>query len=81
MRELANRGKAVIMVSSDLLEVIGMSDRIVVMYRGRIAAELPGATATEESIIRAATGYSQEDEAAIRAEEAAVRAHDAGIEG
>ena len=79
MRELANRGKAVIMVSSDLLEVIGMSDRIVVMHRGRIAAELPGATATEESIMRAATGYSQEDEAAIRAEEAAVRAHDTRI--
>ena len=46
MRELAEQGKAIVMVSSDLLEVIGMSDRIVVMYRGQIAAELSGATAT-----------------------------------
>jgi ABC-type sugar transport system ATPase subunit len=78
MRDLANQGKAVIMVSSDLLEVIGMSDRIVVMHRGRIAAELPGATATEEVIMRAATGYNPEDEAALRAEETAVLAHGDG---
>ena len=52
MRELAEQGKAIVMVSSDLLEVLGMSDRIVVMYRGRIAAELTGASATEEEIMR-----------------------------
>ncbi len=71
MRDLANRGKAVIMVSSDLLEIIGMSDRIVVMHEGAIAANLPGAIATEEEIMRAATGYNQEDEAEIAAAEMA----------
>ncbi len=74
MRELANKGKAVIMVSSDLLEVLGMSDRIVVMHRGTIIAEMMGASATEEAIMRAATGYSSEDEAEI-AREASVMEH------
>jgi ABC-type multidrug transport system ATPase subunit len=73
MRELAERGKAVVMVSSDLLEVIGMSDRIVVMHKGTIAAEMPGATATEESIMRAATGYNPMDEAEIAEEVSRVR--------
>src|SRR5581483_5007792 len=78
MRDLANRGKGVIMVSSDLLEVIGMSDRIVVMHKGTIAAEMPGATATEEEIMRAATGYNQQDEAEIAAEERLVKQQSAG---
>jgi ABC-type sugar transport system ATPase subunit len=73
MRELAERGKAVVMISSDLLEVIGMSDRIVVLHKGSIAAEMPGATATEESIMRAATGYNPEDEARITAQERRVQ--------
>jgi ABC-type sugar transport system ATPase subunit len=60
MRELSDRGMAVIMVSSDLLEVIGMSDRIVVMHKGQVAAEMKGETATEELIMRAATGYEDE---------------------
>jgi ribose transport system ATP-binding protein len=72
MRQLADKGKAVIMVSSDLLEVIGMSDRVIVMHRGTIAAEMPGAIATEEEIMRAATGYNPEDEAAIAEEASAV---------
>jgi ABC-type sulfate/molybdate transport systems ATPase subunit len=61
------------MVSSDLLEVIGMSDRIVVMHKGTIATEMPGAGATEESIMRAATGYNPLDEVEIAEEEARVR--------
>jgi ABC-type sugar transport system ATPase subunit len=75
IRKMAVQGKGVIMVSSDLLEVLGMSDRIVVMHDGQIAAELPGAAATEEAIMRAATGYDAEDAAEIEAEAAAVRAH------
>jgi ABC-type sugar transport system ATPase subunit len=71
MRSLANKAKAVIMVSSDLLEVLGMSDRIVVMHEGAIAAEMQGAAATEEEIMRAATGYNPEDEAALAAGEMA----------
>lgn len=55
MRELAAAGKAVLMVSSELPEVIGMSDRILVMHDGELVAELP-AGAAEHEILGAATG-------------------------
>jgi ribose transport system ATP-binding protein len=55
MRQLAAEGKAVLMVSSELPEVLGMSDRVVVMRDGRIAGELP-AGATEEQVLHLATG-------------------------
>jgi ribose transport system ATP-binding protein len=55
MRELAAQGKAVLMVSSELPEVIGMSDRILVMHDGELVAELPAGSA-EHEILRAATG-------------------------
>jgi rhamnose transport system ATP-binding protein len=56
MGELVRQGLAVILVSSELPEVIAMSDRIVVMHEGRIATELDRAAATPEAIITAATG-------------------------
>ncbi|MEV0676951.1 hypothetical protein AB0I60_10530 [Actinosynnema sp. NPDC050436] len=50
--ELVNRmtdaGRAVLLVSSDLPEVIGMSDRVVVMAHGRVAGELPGGTTQDK---------------------------------
>jgi ABC-type sugar transport system ATPase subunit len=52
MRKLADSGKAILMISSDLPEVLGMSDRIVVMRRGRIVAELDRSDATEETVVR-----------------------------
>ncbi|TYL51325.1 sugar ABC transporter ATP-binding protein [Nocardioides sp. BGMRC 2183] len=55
MRVLAAEGVAVLMVSSELPEVIGMSDRIVVMRDGRIAGELP-AGSSEETVLQLATG-------------------------
>jgi ribose transport system ATP-binding protein len=55
MRDLADQGKAVLMISSELPEVIGMSDRVVVMHRGRIVGELPGGAATEEAVMMLAT--------------------------
>ncbi len=48
MRDLATRGHGILMVSSDLPEVIGVSDRIVVMHLGRIAGEVPGGASEEE---------------------------------
>ena len=48
MRNLADRGRAILMISSDLPEIIGVSDRIVVMREGRIAGELPGGVGEEE---------------------------------
>lgn len=56
MNELVARGKAVLMISSELPEILGMSDRILVMARGRLVAEFPRETATQETILRAATG-------------------------
>ncbi|GAA4286948.1 sugar ABC transporter ATP-binding protein [Georgenia daeguensis] len=55
MSDLAARGVAVLMVSSELPEVLGMADRVLVMREGRLTADLPRAEATEESVIRAAT--------------------------
>jgi ABC-type sugar transport system ATPase subunit len=56
IRELAHSGTAVVMVSSELPELIGMSDRIVVMHEGRIAGELP-AGPTEHQVIALAAGH------------------------
>ncbi len=56
MRELADAGAAVLMISSELPEVLGMADRILVMHEGRLVAEFEGGRATEEEILTAATG-------------------------
>jgi len=54
---LAARGKAIVMISSDLPEALGMSDRIVVMHAGRIAGEIADmAGATQERVMELATG-------------------------
>jgi len=54
MNDLAAMGYGIIMVSSEMPEVLGMSDRIVVMKEGRVAAILETRTATQEQILRAA---------------------------
>lgn len=58
MRELAHEGKAILMISSELPEVIGMSDRILAMHDGRLVAELP-AGSTEEAVLLAAAGHAR----------------------
>ena len=60
MRALAADGVSVLMVSSELPEVIGMADRILVMRDGRLAGELP-AGATEEQVLGLATGVSHDE--------------------
>ncbi|GAA3310085.1 hypothetical protein GCM10020295_76230 [Streptomyces cinereospinus] len=55
VRELAREGLAVLIVSSELPELIGMSDRILVMADGTLVGELP-AGAAEEDVMRLATG-------------------------
>lgn len=56
MNELVRQGVAVIMVSSELPEVLGMSDRILVMHEGRLTGEFTQQEATQEKIMHAATG-------------------------
>jgi rhamnose transport system ATP-binding protein len=56
MSDLAADGVAVLMVSSELPEVLGMADRVLVMREGRLVAEIPRADADSEAVMRAATG-------------------------
>ena len=60
MNELLARGAAIVMISSELPEVLGMSDRILVMREGRIVAELDGATATQEGVMTLAAAAEEE---------------------
>jgi ribose transport system ATP-binding protein len=61
MNELAERGVPIIMVSSDLPEVLGVSDRIIVMHEGRITGTLNKDEASQESVMQLATGLTQAD--------------------
>ncbi|MEU0791919.1 sugar ABC transporter ATP-binding protein [Amycolatopsis sp. NPDC005961] len=56
MSALAAEGVAIVMVSSELPEVLGMADRVLVMREGRLVAELPRADATEDAVMFAAMG-------------------------
>jgi len=60
MGELAKQGKAIIMVSSEMPEILGMSDRIVVMCDGSLVGEINRADATQEKIMELATRFSVE---------------------
>ncbi|RIK44014.1 MAG: hypothetical protein DCC57_17410, partial [Chloroflexi bacterium] len=59
MSRLAQAGIGIIMVSSELPEVLGMSDRIVVMHEGRVAAILDRGEATQERIMAYASGQNE----------------------
>ncbi len=56
MDGLARAGMAILMISSDLEEVLNMSDRVLVMYQGQLAGELPRERLNEETIMHLATG-------------------------
>jgi ABC-type sugar transport system ATPase subunit len=58
MSQLAQRGVAILMISSELPEILGMSDRVLVMRQGRITGELSRAEATQERIMALATGVA-----------------------
>jgi len=58
LSELAVQGVAILLISSELPEVLGMADRVLVMHDGRLAATLSRAEATEERVMFAATGQS-----------------------
>lgn len=56
MEKLAGEGTAILFVSSEMEEVLAMSDRVLVMHEGRLAGELPRHELSEEAIMRLATG-------------------------
>ena len=63
---MVSRGKSVVMISSELPELLGMCDRIYVMNEGRLLAEVNAADATQESIM----GYIIRDSAGTNAQPA-----------
>jgi ribose transport system ATP-binding protein len=56
MDDLAASGVAVVMISSDLEEVLGMSDRVLVLHEGRVAGDLPRTALSQEAVMHLATG-------------------------
>lgn len=56
LRNLANEGVAILMISSELPEILGMSDRIMVMHEGRVMGVLAGEDATEDAVMSLAVG-------------------------
>jgi ribose transport system ATP-binding protein len=56
MNDLVAQGAAILMISSELPELLGMSDRVLVLHEGRIAGELSRAEATQEKVMHLATG-------------------------
>jgi len=58
MVDLAAQGMAIVMISSELPEILGMSDRIAVMHGGTIAGVLSRAEATQEKVLALALGHS-----------------------
>jgi len=67
IRRLAQEGSGVLVLSSDLIELIGLCDRILVVSGGRIVREVPGREATEENIIGAAVTARREEKGATAA--------------
>ena len=56
IRELSESGKSIIMISSEMEEIIGLSDRVIVLHDGRIAGELAREELSQEAILRLASG-------------------------
>ena len=60
LRRLTEQGMAILLISSEMEEIVGLSDRVAVMREGRIVAEFEGDAITEENIILHATGTKDE---------------------
>jgi ABC-type sugar transport system ATPase subunit len=59
LRELTEEGLAILLVSSDMPEILGLSDRVAVMRRGRIVGSFDDANVSEEEVIRLALGAEE----------------------
>ncbi len=67
MNDLARAGAGIIMISSELPEVLGLADRVLVMCGGRVSGELSRAEATPERFLELATAFIDENTAAVSA--------------
>ncbi len=56
INELLMRRKGIVLVSSEIPEILGMSDRILIMYKGRVVKEMPNNSVTQEDVLFYATG-------------------------
>ncbi|MBB1251539.1 hypothetical protein [Rhizobium sp. G21] len=65
--ELTRQGVSVLLISSDMLELIGLSDRILTLYEGRVTGEIDRAEFSEEKIMRHAAGIAATEGAAVHA--------------
>ncbi|MBO1073798.1 sugar ABC transporter ATP-binding protein [Roseomonas marmotae] len=63
MRQLSDSGVAILMISSDMEEVIGVSDRIAVMHEGRVSGVLERQGFSEQAVLRLAIGHNEEHDA------------------
>jgi ABC-type sugar transport system ATPase subunit len=61
MRDLTGRGAGILLISSEMLEILGMSDRVLVIREGRIAGELTRAEISEERLLTLAAGVATEE--------------------
>ena len=61
MAELAEKGKTILMISSDMEELLGMSDRILVLHEGRLMGELSKEEASQQKVLQLASGMKQGD--------------------
>jgi ribose transport system ATP-binding protein len=64
MGEMLEQGKAIVIVSSDMLEILGLADRVLVMHERRITGELTREEATEERIAHLSAGGTEARDAA-----------------
>jgi methyl-galactoside transport system ATP-binding protein len=58
--DLAKSGKSIILISSEMPELLGMSDRVMVMCGGRVTGILDGKTATQEQVMTLATQFASQ---------------------
>jgi ribose transport system ATP-binding protein len=65
--DLADQGCSVVVISSEMQELIGLCHRVIVMRNGRIAGEVPGAELTEDAIVFLATGVHEDTAAELAA--------------
>ena len=61
MNDLVEQGMVIIMISSEMSELLGMSDRILVMHEGNLVGELSAAEATQERVLKLASGIKEEE--------------------